>query len=143
MTFNFSLHNFLCYLLFAQRQVSHRRRDRSVGIAIRYGLHGPGSISGGANIFSSPQCPDRLWRQPGLLSNRYRGTFPGSKAAGREADQLPPSSAEVKKGGSKVRVLTSVTAQFIEAKYYNKLRKMFHKEPAMLKNRVGHGNGRL
>jgi len=38
-----------------------------------------------------------LWGPPSLLSNGYRGPFPGGKARpGRDADHSPPSSAEVK-----------------------------------------------
>jgi hypothetical protein len=29
-----------------------------------------------ARFISSPQCPDRLWVSPNLLSNGYRGRFP-------------------------------------------------------------------
>jgi hypothetical protein len=61
-----------------------------------YGLDGPGSIPGSARVFSSPQRADRPWAPPSLLSNGYRGI----KRQGREADHLPPSSAEVKKGGT-------------------------------------------
>jgi hypothetical protein len=71
-----------------------------VGIATSYGLDGPGSIPGSVRFFSSPQRPDRLWGPPSLLSNGYRGSFPGVKRQRREADQSPPSSAEVKKGGA-------------------------------------------
>jgi hypothetical protein len=35
-------------------------------------------------------CPDRLWGPPSLLSNGYRGPFPGGKALpGRDADHSP------------------------------------------------------
>jgi hypothetical protein len=52
----------------------------------------------GSRIFSSPRRPDRPWGStqppiqwvPGALS-------PGVKRPGREADQSPPASAEVKK----------------------------------------------
>jgi hypothetical protein len=38
----------------------------------------------------------RLWGPPSLLSNGYRVPFPGAKVrSGREADHLPPSSADV------------------------------------------------
>jgi len=33
-------------------------------------------------IFSSPRRPDRLWDPPSLLSNGYRGSYRGGKAAG-------------------------------------------------------------
>jgi hypothetical protein len=53
----------------------------SVGIATGYGLDDPGSILGSARFFSSPQRPDRLWDPPSLISNGYRDSFPGDKAA--------------------------------------------------------------
>jgi hypothetical protein len=41
--------------------------------------------------------PELLWGPPSLLPNGYQGLFPwGVKRPGREADHLPPSSAEVK-----------------------------------------------
>jgi hypothetical protein len=55
-------------------------RDSSVGIGAGYGLDDRGigfRVPVGSNIFSSPQCPYRLWGPPNLLSN---GT--GGKAAG-------------------------------------------------------------
>jgi hypothetical protein len=50
--------------------------DNSVGIGMCYGLDGQGSILGrGKRFFSTPQCPDRLWTPPSLLSNGYHGLF--------------------------------------------------------------------
>jgi hypothetical protein len=46
--------------------------DRGVGVRIPVGVR----------IFTSPNRPDRLWVPPNLLSNGYRGPFPGGKAAG-------------------------------------------------------------
>jgi hypothetical protein len=55
-------------------------RDRSVGIATRYGLGGPGIESRwGSEVFRT--CPDRPLGPPNLLYNGYR-VFPGGKAAG-------------------------------------------------------------
>jgi hypothetical protein len=53
--------------------------DSSVCIAAGYRLDGWGSIRGRGRIFLFPQCPDRLWGPPGLLSNRYWGSIPGVK----------------------------------------------------------------
>jgi hypothetical protein len=44
----------------------------------------------------SPPRPDRLWDPLNLLSSGYRGSFPGVKRSGREADHSPPSNAEFK-----------------------------------------------
>jgi hypothetical protein len=60
-------------------------RDSSVGIATGYGLDGRGvrvRVPVGARLFSSPRRADRFWGLPSLLSNGYRGSFPGGKAAG-------------------------------------------------------------
>jgi hypothetical protein len=48
-------------------------------------------------IFSSPRRPDRLWGYPASYPMGTGGSFPGIKAAGREADHSPPTSAEDKK----------------------------------------------
>jgi hypothetical protein len=54
-------------------------RNSAVGIAICYGLDGPGSNPSGAEIFRA--CSDRSLGPPRLLYNGYR-VFPGVKAAG-------------------------------------------------------------
>ena len=68
-----------------------------VGIAIVYGLDGPGIESRlGGEIYRT--FPDRPWGPPSLLYNGYR-VFPGVKERpGRDADPSPPSNAVVKKG---------------------------------------------
>ena len=58
----------------------------SVGIATDYGLNGPGSNTGGYEIF---RRPDRPWGPPSLFYNGYR-VFPGDKVRpGRAADHSP------------------------------------------------------
>jgi hypothetical protein len=48
-----------------------------------------------------PQCPDRRWDPPSLLSNGYWGLLPqGVRRSGHIADPSPPSSAEVKESGA-------------------------------------------
>jgi hypothetical protein len=76
-------------------------RDSVVGIATSYGLDDRGvgvRVPVGSRIFSFPNRPDRLWGPHNLLFNGYRGLFRrGVKRPGREADDSPPASAEVKK----------------------------------------------
>jgi hypothetical protein len=43
---------------------------------------------------------NKWWAPPSFLQNEYWGLFPVAKAAGREADHSPPSSAEVKNAWS-------------------------------------------
>jgi hypothetical protein len=60
-------------------------RDSAVGIATDYGLDDWGVGNGvpvGSRIFSSANRPERLWGPPNHLSNGYRGSFAGGKAAG-------------------------------------------------------------
>jgi hypothetical protein len=71
--------------------IFRRGPGSSVGITTGYGLDGPGSNSGGGEIFRTR--PDRPWGPPSLLYNGYR-VFPGDKAAGDGADHPPPPSAE-------------------------------------------------
>jgi hypothetical protein len=62
-----------------------RSRDSAVDIATGYGPDDRGvgvRVLVGSRIFSSPRRPDRLWGPHSRLSNVYRGSFPGGKAAG-------------------------------------------------------------
>jgi hypothetical protein len=79
----------------------YRRWDSVVGIATYYGLDGQGvgvPSSGGVKyfLFSTASRPDLGSTQP--PSQRLTGALsPGVKRPGRDADHLPPVSAEVKK----------------------------------------------
>jgi hypothetical protein len=71
----------------------HFIRGRAVFIATGYGLDDRGvgvAIPEGSRIFTYPYRPDRLWGPTGPLSN-------GVKRPGREADNSPQTSAEIKK----------------------------------------------
>jgi hypothetical protein len=57
-------------------------RDSLVGTATGNGLGGRGLITGRGKRFFSSQRPDRLWGTRNFLSNGYRGSFLGGKAAG-------------------------------------------------------------
>jgi len=69
-------------------------QDSSVGIAIRYGLEGPGIESQWERDFPQPSRPALSSTQPPI--QRVPGLFPGGKAAGRGVEHPPPSSADVK-----------------------------------------------
>jgi len=50
-------------------------------------------------FFGIARChPDRLWGLTSLLFHGFRGSFPGVKRPGLEADNSLPSTAEIKSG---------------------------------------------
>ena len=74
-------------------------QDRSVGIANRYGLDGPGIESrwgrGGGEIFRTR--PDWFRGSPRFLYNGYRVSFPGVKRPRRGVDHPPHLAPRSKK----------------------------------------------
>jgi hypothetical protein len=88
----YSFHNILSHLVTAALNlqqmgkyiISSRSRDSVVGIATGYELNYRGvrvRVPVGSRIFSSTRRPDRPRGPSSLLSNGYRGLFPGDKAA--------------------------------------------------------------
>jgi hypothetical protein len=75
-------------------------RDGSVGIALGYGLDDRGSgvrfPAGAGNISLHHRVQKGSDAHPASYPVGNKGSFPGVKRPGREADHLPPSSAEVK-----------------------------------------------
>ena len=69
-------------------------RDSSLGIAIRYGLNGPGIESPWEARFSAPVQTCR-WAHPASCTTGT-GSLPGVKRPGRGVDHPPPPRAEVK-----------------------------------------------
>jgi hypothetical protein len=69
-----------------------------VRLVTGYGLHEQNLLtSRGWEFFSLTPCPDWLWGPPSFLSNGCWGDlFMGVKQSGHEADNSPPTSAEVK-----------------------------------------------
>jgi hypothetical protein len=74
--------------------------DSSVGIALGYGLDDRGSRvrfpAGAGNFSILHRVQNGSRAHPASYPMGTRGSFPGGKAAGREADHSPPSSAQVK-----------------------------------------------
>ena len=75
----------------------------SVGIAIRYGLHGPGIESRRGSRFSAPVQTDSEAHPASYTTGT--GSFPGVKRPGYGADHSPPSSAEVKEKSRAIPLL--------------------------------------
>jgi hypothetical protein len=75
-------------------------RESSVGIALGYGLDDRGSRvrfpAGAGNFFLHHRVQNGSGVHPASYPVGTRGSFPGVKRPGREADHSPPSSAEVK-----------------------------------------------
>jgi hypothetical protein len=69
-------------------------RDRTVGIATRYGLDGPGIEPRWVTMFSTTVqiCPG----SPSLLCSGYRVSFPGTKWWCRDVNHPSYSSVKVK-----------------------------------------------
>jgi hypothetical protein len=74
----------------------------SVGITLGYGMDDPGSRfrfpAGAGNFSLHHRDQNGSGAHPASYPMGTRGSFGGGKAAGREADHSPPSSAEVRDG---------------------------------------------
>jgi hypothetical protein len=74
-------------------------RDSSVGIALGYGLDDWGSrvrfLASAGNFSLHHRVQNGSLAHPASYPMGARGSFPGGKRQGREADHSPPSSAEV------------------------------------------------
>jgi hypothetical protein len=91
---NVSVALFLCFFILLNIRQT-RSWDSAVSIATGYGLDDQEvevRVPVGSRIFTSPHHPDRLWGSPNLLYNGYQVKWPR-----REANNSPPTSAEVKK----------------------------------------------
>jgi hypothetical protein len=73
--------DFTFYIIFYYVTIARMSRSSAVGIVADYRLDDRGLGSLESRIFASPYRPDLLWRPPNIDSG-YRGSFPGSKAAG-------------------------------------------------------------
>jgi hypothetical protein len=76
----------------------------SVGITLGYGPDDWGSrfrfLAGAGNISLHHRLQNGSGVHPASYPLGTRGSFPGGKAAGREADHSPPSSGEAKNARS-------------------------------------------
>jgi hypothetical protein len=81
-----------------------RSRDNSVGIVLGYELDNRGFRvrfpAGAVNFSLHPCIQNGSGTHPASYPMGTRGSFPGVKRPGREADHPPPSSAEVKNAWS-------------------------------------------
>jgi hypothetical protein len=85
-----------------------RRGDSKVGIATGYGLDGRRvgvRVPVGSKIYLLQVVRTGSGAHPASYSMGTKGFFPEEQRPGREADHLPPSSAEVKK----TRIYTSTS----------------------------------
>jgi hypothetical protein len=96
------------YLLISQSLSSNRSTchdtltERRDSLATDYGLDDLSLIPGRSKgFFSTPQRPYRIWG-PSILVHPTgtKGSVPGVKRQGREADHSPPSSVKVKNVGA-------------------------------------------
>jgi hypothetical protein len=81
-----------------------KSRDSSVGIALGCGLDYRGSTvrfpAGTGNFSLHRRVQNGSGAHPASYPTLTRGSFPGGRAAGHEADHSPPSSAKVKNAWS-------------------------------------------
>jgi hypothetical protein len=89
------------FLLISHFIITLESRDSSVGIALSYWLDDRSSrvrFPAGAGNFSLHHSVENGFgaHPASYLMGNNRGSFPGGKVGGREADHSPPSSAEVK-----------------------------------------------
>jgi hypothetical protein len=79
----FSMNVYCCKRIFRYRLSAETFGYTLVHLLRAWRSDDRGSIPGGRwEFLSSTPCPDRLWRSTSLLSNGYRGFYPGGKAAG-------------------------------------------------------------
>jgi hypothetical protein len=98
------------------------RQDSSVSIETRLWAGWPEfNFYQGQGFFSLPPHPDRLWGPPSLLSIGVRGSFPGGKWLGHEANHSTPYSAEVKIASSWTSIRPYVLMAWLPFQLYHSL----------------------